>query len=149
MHSRQRTIIDSFRAALAGFAHALRNERNVRIHCAAAVVVLAMALFFRIDVLRLVLLFGAIGAVLGAELFNTAIEVVVDLQTREYHPLAKVAKDVAAAAVFVHAVVAVAVGYAVFIQYMPGAVAVLPFGLWSLATLARPRRDKEVARDDK
>lgn len=139
---------DSFRAALAGFSHAFRNERNVRIHCACTVLVLGLALFFRMDGLRLALLCVAIGGVLGAELFNTAVEAVVDLYTDQYHPLARTAKDVAAAAVLVQAVVAVASGYFVFQQYVPRAVALLPFGVWSALTLARSGRDKEVPHDD-
>ena len=56
-----------------------------------------------------------IGAVLSLELVNTAIEAVVDLVTEEYHPLAKVAKDTAAAAIFVIAVVAAIVGVIIFL----------------------------------
>ena len=56
-----------------------------------------------------------IGLVISCELINTAIEAVVDLVTEDYHPLAKVAKDTAAAAVFVFAIVAVIVGLIIFL----------------------------------
>ena len=55
------------------------------------------------------------GLVISCELINTAIEATVDLVTEEYHPLAKVAKDTAAAAVFVFAIVAVLVGIIIFV----------------------------------
>ena len=54
------------------------------------------------------------GLVISCELINTAIEAVVDLVTEEYHPLAKVAKDTAAAAVFVFAIIAIIVGLIIF-----------------------------------
>lgn len=147
MHTK-RTLIDSFRIALTGFRYAFRTQRNVRIHCAGAVLVLGMAWLLRVEGVRLALLFGAIGSVLGAELFNTAVEAVVDLYTDEYHRLAKAAKDVAAAAVLVQTVVAVTIGYVVFAQYIPRVVAALPLGIWSLLTLVRPQVDKEVPYDD-
>ncbi len=56
-----------------------------------------------------------IGLVISCELINTAIEAVVDLITEEYHPLAKVAKDTSASAVFIFAIVAVVVGLIIFL----------------------------------
>ena len=56
-----------------------------------------------------------IGLVISCELINTAIEAVVDLVTEDYHPLAKVAKDTSAAAVFIFAIVAVIVGIIIFL----------------------------------
>ena len=53
--------------------------------------------------------------VISGELFNTAIEAVVDLVTEEYHPLAKVAKDTSAAAVFIIAIVSIVVGIVIFV----------------------------------
>ena len=61
-----------------------------------------------------------IGAVIALELINTAIEAVVDLVTEEYHPLAKVAKDTSAAAVFVFAIIAIIVGIIIFLPKIIG-----------------------------
>ena len=57
----------------------------------------------------------AIGMVLAAETINTVVEAIIDLQTQQFHPLAKVAKDAAAGAVLVTSVAAVAVAIAVFV----------------------------------
>ena len=65
--------------------------------------------------LVLAILFLTIGLVISCELINTAIEAVVDLVTQDYHPLAKVAKDTSAAAVFVFAIIAVIVGLIIFL----------------------------------
>lgn len=144
---KRRTIADSVRDALAGFAHALRHERNMRVHCGAALLVLGLAFIVRMDGVRFAVLSIVIGGVFLAELFNTAVEAAIDLVTEEFHPLAKVAKDVAAAAVLVQAVVAVVAGYALFRPYAPGFIAVLPFGFWSFLTVVGSGKDKEVPHD--
>jgi undecaprenol kinase/diacylglycerol kinase (ATP) len=100
----------SFRFAAEGLAFALRTQRNLRIHFAAAGAVLLACAALPISAIEAVLLLAAVVIVLLAELFNTAIEAAVDLATSRFHPLAKTAKDVAAAAVLVASVFAVAVG---------------------------------------
>ena len=87
-----------------------RAERNFRIHlCAGSAVLGAGALlpFSTGERLALVL---CVGAVVAAELFNTAVEAAVDLQTSTFHPLAKRAKDAAAGGVLVLAAMSVVVG---------------------------------------
>lgn len=111
---RSRSLLWSFDYAIQGIVHALKTQRNMRLHALAALVVLVAALFFRISGLELVALLFAIALVFVAELINTAIENAVDLATEGYDPAAKIAKDVAAGAVLVSAVNAVAVGYVVF-----------------------------------
>ena len=70
---------------------------------------------FKINKYEWAILVLTIGLVISCELVNTAIEAVVDLVTEEYHPLAKVAKDTAAAAVLIFAFVAVIVGLIIFV----------------------------------
>lgn len=94
--------------------YALRTQRNMRLHFAAAATVLVLALFFKLSKLEILILFFTIGLVVAAEMFNTAIETAVNLVTREYHPLAAIAKNVAAGAVLVASVNAVVVGYLLF-----------------------------------
>src|SRR5690606_37619950 len=101
--------------AFEGVRQALRTERNLRIHTAAAAAVLALAAWLRVPAPGVALLVLAIGLVMTAELFNTALEAAVDLSSPAYHPLAAVAKNVAA--------VSVAVGYIVFRDYLPPATA--------------------------
>lgn len=88
----------------------------MRIHFAAAVAILVAALFFKLSKVEVLVLFITISLVLIAELINTSIETVVDLVTREFHPLAKRAKHLAAGAVLVASLNAVIVGYLLFFE---------------------------------
>lgn len=125
-----RTLLESFRFAFQGAAHAFRTERNLRIHVAMAVVVVALAFALGVDPGGKALLLLAIGVVITAELLNTAVEAVVDVWSPEYHPVAAIAKNVAAAAVLTPAIVSVAVGYFVLRDYLsPGAAAAVGVGL--------------------
>ncbi len=108
MHSP--TLFHSFRYAFAGLWTALRSQRNARIHLLAAVAVTALGLWLRLDTLRWAVLVLAIALVFSAEMLNTVVETIIDLVTKEYHPLAKVAKDVSAGAVLLTAIAAVVVG---------------------------------------
>ena len=110
MPSQDSTLIESFQHAFAGMWFALRSQRNARIHVAIAIVVLLLGLFLELELVQWAIIVLTTGFVFVAELLNTVIESVIDLATEEYHPLAKQAKDVAAAAVLTSAVVAVAVG---------------------------------------
>ncbi|HAL30591.1 MAG TPA: diacylglycerol kinase [Coriobacteriia bacterium] len=111
---RSRSLLWSFNYAIEGIVYALRTQRNMRIHVAAALLVLGGSLFFRISRLEFIAVLFAIVFVFVAELVNTAVEAAVDVATQSFDPIAKVAKDVAAGAVFVASVNAVVVGYVVF-----------------------------------
>ena len=91
-----------------------QTEANARIHAVATVAVLAAGWAFEISRLEWCAVLAAIGLVLTAEGINTAIEAVVDLASPEQHPLAGRAKDVAAGAVLIAAVVAAVIGLLVF-----------------------------------
>lgn len=96
--------------AWAGIAHSYRTQPNFRIETWAAALALVLALWLRAPLAPVAL---ACALVLALELVNTAVEAVVDLVSPEHHPLAKVAKDAAAAAVLLASVGAVVVGLAV------------------------------------
>jgi len=113
---RSRSLLWSFDYAIRGIVHGLRTQRNLRIHVGAAALVFVLALVLGVQNLELVALLLAVGFVIVSELFNTAIETVVDLTTEGYDPLAAIAKDVAAGAVLISAVTALAVGYVVFVD---------------------------------
>lgn len=100
----------SFGHALTGLWNAARGERNLRIHFTAAVFVLLLAAWLRVGLRDWAILLLTIGAVIAAELVNTSLEAIVDLVSPEQQESAKLAKDVAAAAVLVLAIVAGAVG---------------------------------------
>lgn len=111
-------LFQSFLFAIVGIRTAVRDERNMRIHLVFSVIVIACSFLFSLSSLEWVFVILAIGGVISLELINTAIERVVDLITQEYHPLAKQAKDLAAAAVFVYALVAVIIGFIIFVPHV-------------------------------
>jgi diacylglycerol kinase (ATP) len=111
---RSQTIFDSFNYASEGIIHVLRTQRNMRIHFAAAAVVLVLALWVGVSKIELIALLISITFVLTAEMVNTAIEGAIDVSTTSFDPLAKLAKDVAAGAVLIATLNALAVGYLVF-----------------------------------
>ncbi len=82
----------------------------MRFHLAAAIVVAAVACWLQVDAHDWLWLIAAIGSVWTAELFNTAVERVVDLASPEFHPLAKAAKDVASGAVLIAAIFSAIIG---------------------------------------
>lgn len=145
---RARTLIESFRFAFAGVAYAFRTQRNVRVHVLAAAAVTLLAWAVGLKGVELAVLVLAIGAVLAAELLNTAVETVVDLVTPAYHPLAAVAKNVAAGGVLVVACAAAVIGYIVFVPYLPPLLAALSSGgLAAALALAQAAPRKVMAVD--
>jgi diacylglycerol kinase (ATP) len=114
---KNRSLFDSFNNALQGVIYALRHERNFRIHFFMALLALLAALFLDLDGREFLILTATIALVMVAELFNTSIEAVVDLVCGvKRQPLAKVAKDTAAGAVFIASLNAVAVGYVIIFR---------------------------------
>jgi diacylglycerol kinase (ATP) len=102
--------VHSFEHAYHGWWHVLRTQRNAWIHAAFSTAVVLMALWLHLPLRDWAVLFLTIALVWVAEFINTAIEAVVDLASPELHPLAKVGKDVAAAAVFLAALASILVG---------------------------------------
>ncbi len=90
----------------------------MRVHFIAAIVVLLAVLFLKVTPLEFALLALSILSVLCAEMFNTAVEAVVDLVSPGYHPLAKIAKDTAAGAVLIAACGAAIMGYLILAKYV-------------------------------
>ena len=107
-------LIHSFGHAFAGIGHGLRTQANLRIHVLAAAGVVTAGLLLHISTIEWAILVVTIMIVMSAELFNSAIEAVVDRVGREPHPLAKIAKDMAAGAVLIGALGAVLVGLLIF-----------------------------------
>jgi diacylglycerol kinase (ATP) len=100
----------SFRYAFHGWGYVLRTQRNAWIHSLVATLVILMGLWLRISAQDWAVLVLTIAMVFTAEFINTAIEAVVDLSSPTHHPLAKVGKDVGAAAVLIAALAAILVG---------------------------------------
>lgn len=108
-------FVNSFTYPIKGLKYAYKNEQNLAFDCMIALIVIIFGILFKITVGEWAVLILTVGLVISAELFNSAIEATVDLVTEEYHPLAKVAKDTSAAAVFILAIVAVIVGVIIFL----------------------------------
>jgi diacylglycerol kinase len=112
------TFLRSFVYAGRGLWHTISTQRNMRVHVAIAVLAIALGIALRISAVEFAMVFVAIIGVLIAEMFNTVTEAVVDLATQQYHPLARVAKDVAAGAVLLSAILAVVVGLFVYLPHL-------------------------------
>lgn len=103
-------LIASFRHAFAGIAYTVRTQRNARIHIGVSLAVIALGLWLGLSVTEWAVIVLTIALVFMAEMFNTALEASMDLACPNYHPLAKVGKDVAAGAVLVGSILAIVVG---------------------------------------
>ncbi|MEM1310921.1 MAG: diacylglycerol kinase family protein [Cyanobacteria bacterium P01_D01_bin.71] len=103
-------LASSFLYAWQGIYYALRTQRNFRIHTLATLVVITVGIFLKLPRVDIAVLALTCGAVMALELINTALEAVVDLTVKQsFHELAKIAKDCAAGAVFVAALIAIVV----------------------------------------
>lgn len=111
-------FIDSANCAIEGILYTARTQKHMRNHFLSALVILLATLFLKVSALEFILLALSVSFVLFAELMNTAIEVVVDLVSPEYHPMAKIAKDTAAGAVLVAAIGTAIMGYLILSQYI-------------------------------
>ena len=108
-------LINSFKYAIEGFVSSFRTERNMKIHILAMAVVVALGFYFKLNLIEWCFIVTVIALVIGAELFNTAIETIVDMVSPEKNPKAKLAKDISAAAVLAFSIGAAVVGIIIFI----------------------------------
>ena len=105
----------SFKYAFEGIVSAFKKERNLKIHFGIAVVVMILGVLFKLHKLEWLILILTIGIMIVLELINTSIERTIYLITEDYHPLAKQAKDIAAAACLVFAICTVIIGLIIFL----------------------------------
>lgn len=157
MPTKSRSVLWSFNYAIEGVVYALRTQRNMRIHFAAAVITLIGALVLQVPSSGIVAIVFTISLVFVTELVNTAVEAAVDLSTETYDPLAKVAKDVAAGAVLVAATNAVVIAFLVLFnpvqrvaqvglkeaEAAPASLTVIALGLTLLAVLVLKALSRE------
>ncbi|GAF22951.1 MULTISPECIES: diacylglycerol kinase family protein [Shouchella] len=110
-------LFRSFNYAISGLGYVIRHEQNMQIHLASTMAICGLAWFFSVSATEWVLLLLVMGGVLTAETLNTAIERTVDLVTEDFHPLAKRAKDIGAASVFIFCIIAIIIGAIIFVPY--------------------------------
>ncbi|MEN8907395.1 MAG: diacylglycerol kinase [Clostridiales bacterium] len=111
---KNKNLIESFNNAISGIIFTIKNERNMKAHIVVAVLILLLSLFYGLSKVEFLIICLTVSMVLVCELFNTAIEIVIDIIIDIYHPKAKIVKDVAAGAVLVASFFAVIVAYVIF-----------------------------------
>lgn len=102
--------VKSLGYALAGWLYMLRRQKNTRIQAVASIAVMALAFWLQIDFTSWAILILAITIVWMAEFINAAVEAAINLTTSDFHPMAKVGKDVASAAVLLGVVASILIG---------------------------------------
>lgn len=120
MRRKRSPLYKSFGYAFQGIVHTVRDERNIKIHLFATVMVILFGAFLHISRIEWLICLLLFGLIISLELVNTAIEACVDLVTEEKRPLAKKAKDAAAGAVLFSAIMAAIIGLDIFIPKLVG-----------------------------
>ncbi|MEK7435202.1 MAG: diacylglycerol kinase family protein [Cyanobacteriota bacterium] len=115
---RAKNVLDSFKYAYQGIVYTLRTQRNMRIHVSAATLVILTGIFLKVTKVEMAILILSCNVVITAEMINTSIESTIDLYSRQRHPLAKIGKDVAAAAVLVSSISSAVVGTLILGPYI-------------------------------
>lgn len=110
----QQTLVESFNAAIEGFVYVFKSQRNMRLHFLMGLFALLLGILLNFTYMELMVLCLTISFVLFAEMFNTAVEYTIDLVSQEYHPLARIVKDIGAGAVLLSSMAAIVVGYILF-----------------------------------
>ena len=110
-----KNLLNSFKYAFWGIYKSFKSERNMKIHIAVATLVVIAGWILGLSITEWCICLGLFGLVMALELVNTAVEAVVDLVTQERKPLAKIAKDTAAGAVLIAAIMAAIIGCIIFV----------------------------------
>lgn len=110
--------VHSFGHAFRGIRTGVKDQVHLRIHFIATVLVIIAGCYFQLQAMEWIMVCFCIGAVISLELINSAIEYTIDLISPEIHPLAKKAKDVAAAAVLIMSIISMIIGGIIFIPYI-------------------------------
>lgn len=113
---KNKNFIDAWKKALSGIWYAVKTQRNIKVQLCIAVVVIICAIIFKPNITECMFLTFATMLVIITEMVNTAIEEAVNLSTKEFHPIAKIAKDVAAGAVVLAALNAVIIAIFIFVS---------------------------------
>lgn len=108
----------SFKFAWNGIFQTFKSERNFQIHVYISSLIIILGFYLKFTMFDWVVILFLIGGMLALELMNTAIEHVVDLITEDYNPIAKAAKDAAAGAVLVYAILSVIIGVILLLRHI-------------------------------
>ncbi len=116
-HTRKINIIESFNAAIEGFLHVVKTQRNMRVHLIAAAFVLLAGVYFNFNRIEIMILCFTIAFVLVAEMFNTVVEFLLDRLINTHDEKTKVIKDISASVVLVASINAIIVAYFLFFKH--------------------------------
>lgn len=116
MKKKDSNIVDSFNAAIEGFLHVIRTQRNMRIHFAIGVLVLLAGIYFNFSRMEMVILCLTVGFVLVSEMFNTVVEFLLDRLIESHDEKVRVIKDISAGTTLVASVISVIVAYFLFFK---------------------------------
>lgn len=115
MNNKKRTFIDSVKDCINGCNYIMVSEHNFKREIVLAMITLTSSFLLEVSKIEFVIILLVISLVIVSEIFNTAIERAVDLYTREYNEIAKIAKDVSAFAVFTMCTFAFIIGMIIFV----------------------------------
>ncbi len=110
--------LESLNCAIEGILYVAKTQPHMRYHFITAIAVLLLSLFLNLSWIEFSILCLCITLVLFAEVINTAVEVTIDLISEEFHPLARIAKDVSAGAVLLAVIGSLTIGYVVLSRHI-------------------------------
>lgn len=117
---KNKKIINSFKNAFNGMVVSFKQEWNMKIHISIMFLVILLGIIFKIKMIEWIICIICFALVIAGELFNTAVELTVDLAMPEFNKKAKMAKDISAGAVLVLAIVSVIIGLIIFVPKIIG-----------------------------
>lgn len=112
--------IRSIQFAIEGWATVLHNEKNTWVHAVVSILVVGLGFLLDISLDQWILLILTVAMVWIAEFFNSAIEMMINLISPEFHPMAKKSKDIGAAAVLIAATASILIGLLLFLPPLLG-----------------------------
>ena len=115
MKVQTKKLVNSFKYAGEGIISSFKSERNMKIHILIMVAVIIFGILFKISKIEWLICVILFSIVVSGELFNTAIETIVDMVSPQKNEKAKIAKDVSAGAVLIEAIGAAIVGGVIFV----------------------------------
>ena len=115
-----KNLLNKCKYSLDGLIYCFKNETSFLLEAIAAILIIILGIFFDIEFVEWVISLGSLMLISITELINTAIEATVDMVTKEYNPLAKIAKDCASAATGIMGILATLANLIIFIPYFIG-----------------------------
>lgn len=117
---KNKKMINSFKNAFNGMIVSFKQERNMKIHISIMFLVILLGIIFKIKMVEWIICIICFALVIGGELFNTAIEITIDIAMPNFNKKAKKAKDISAGAVLVLAIASAIIGFIIFVPKIIG-----------------------------